>query len=343
MSDLKPVVTVHELRARLNRFPRLSLADLPTPLLDCPRLSDALGGPQILVKREEMTGMAFGGNKVREFEYSVAPAVEEGYDVLLHGAASQSNQSRLTAAVAARLGLKAVMVGRRDAHAEPVNGNLLLTHLLGAEVHLVESHDEREAVIERLKSEGHRIYNTSSDGYYLRSVAYVDGFLELWGQLQERHYMPDALYVCSGVHTHVGLAVGARVLGIELRIVGISPSPQNNAEKNAHLAEVANEVARMLEMDLTFSTADFESHGEYAGEAYGTVTAESREAVILAARTEGLVLEPVYTGKTFGALIEHIRKGQFTKDQTVVFVHTGGTPALFAYGNEILGISSVQK
>lgn len=339
MSNFKTVVTANELRARLDRMPRLSLADLPTPLLDCPRLSKALDGPRILVKREDQTGMAFGGNKVREFEYSVAPAVEGGYDVLLHGAASQSNQSRLTAAVAARLGLKAVMVGRKDARAEPVNGNLLLSHLFGAEVNLVETAEEREAILERLKSEGRRVYNTSSDGYYLRSVSYVDGFLELWDQLQDRNIQPDALYVCSGVHTHVGLVVGARALGIPLRIVGISPSPQDNTESNANLAKVANEVAQILHLDLNFSGADFESYGEYAGDAYGTVTAGSKESVILAAQTEALVLDPVYTGKAFGGMIDHIRQGQFARDQAVVFVHTGGTPALFAYGNEILGKS----
>ena len=336
MSNIKTVVNADELRARLNRLPRLSLADLPTPLLDCPRLSKALDGPRILVKREDQTGMAFGGNKVREFEYSVAPAVEEGYDVLLHGAASQSNQSRLTAAVAARLGLKAVMVGKKDARAEPVNGNLLLSHLFGAEVNLIETAEEREAILARLESEGRRVYNTSSDGYYLRSVSYVDGFLELWDQLQDRNIQPDALYVCSGVHTHVGLVVGARALGIPLRIVGISPSPQDNTESNANLAKVANEVSQILDLDLDFSGADFESYGEYAGDAYGTVTSGSKEAVILAARTEALVLDPVYTGKAFGGMIDHIRQGQFTGDQTVVFVHTGGTPALFAYGNEIL-------
>ena len=339
MSNIKTVVTTDELRARLDRLPRLYLADLPTPLLDCPRLSKALDGPRILVKREDQTGMAFGGNKVREFEYSVAPAVEGRYDVLLHGAASQSNQSRLTAAVAARLGLKAVMVGRKDARAEPVNGNLLLSHLFGAEVNLVETAEEREAILERLKSEGRRVYNTSSDGYYLRSVSYVDGFLELWDQLQDRNIQPDALYVCSGVHTHVGLVVGARALGIPLRIVGISPSPQDNAESNANLAKVANEVSQILDLDLDFSGADFESYGEYAGEAYGTVTAGSKESVILAAQTEALVLDPVYTGKAFGGMIDHIRQGQFTGNQTVVFVHTGGTPALFAYGDEILGKS----
>ncbi len=336
MAFVKPVVTPKALKNRLTRFSRLSLADLPTPLLDCPRLTKNLEGPHILVKREDQTGMAFGGNKVREFEYSVAPAIREGYDVLLHGAASQSNQSRLTAAMAARFGLKAVMVGRKDAHSHPVNGNLLLNHLFGAEVHLVDRPEEKERVIERLKAEGRRVYNTSTDGYYLRSISYVDGFLELWEQLQAREIHPDGLYVCSGVHTHVGLVVGARALGIPLRVVGISPSPQDDEEDAATLARVANTVAEMLSLDLSFVGDDFESYGAFAGEAYGAMTDASREAVVLAARTEALILDPVYTGKAFGAMVRHIREGQWRPGQTVVFVHTGGTPALFAYADEML-------
>lgn len=336
MAAATPVITAEALRKRLARFSRLSLADLPTPLLDCPRLTEKLGGPRIWIKREDQTGMAFGGNKVREFEYSVAPAIREGYDVLLHGAASQSNQSRLTAAMAARFGLKAVMVGRNDAHSRPVNGNLLLDHLFGAEVHLVDSPDEKERVIDRLKADGLRVYNTSTDGYYLRSISYVDGFLELWEQLQERDIRPDGLYVCSGVHTHVGLVVGARALGVPLRVVGISPSPQDDEEDAANLARVANEVAILLSLDLSFTGDDFESYGAFAGTAYGTLTDASREAVVLAARTEALILDPVYTGKAFGAMVRHIREGQWGPEQTVIFVHTGGTPALFAYAGEIL-------
>jgi len=217
-----------------------------------------------------------------------------------------------------------------------VNGNLLLAHLFGAEIHLTDRPEEKEEVLARLRAEGHKVYNTSSDGYYLRSLSYVDGFLELWGQLQERDILPDALYVCSGVHTHVGLAVGARALGVPLRIVGISPSPQDNEKNNAMLAEVANEVSKMLDLGLTFGPQDIESYGEYAGDAYGVVTPASREAVVLAARKEALVLDPVYTGKTLGALIQHIEEGQWKRGQTVVFVHTGGTPALFAYGDEVL-------
>lgn len=342
MAVVKPVIAPEALKKRLERFSRLSLADLPTPLLDCPRLSEKLGGPRILVKREDLTGMAFGGNKIREFEYSLAPAIREGYDVLFHGAASQSNQSRVTAAMAARFGLKAVMVGRTDAHSHPVNGNLLLDHLFGAEVHLADNPQEKARVIERLEAEGLRVYNTSTDGYYLRSISYVDGFLELREQLQGCGIRPDGLYVCSGVHTHVGLVVGARALGIPLRVVGISPSPQDDEEDAANLAVVANKVAEMLALDLSFIGDDFESYGAFAGDAYGTLTDASREAVVLAARTEALVLDPVYTGKAFGAMVRHIREGQWGPGQTVVFVHTGGTPALFAYADEILGFEPAQ-
>lgn len=329
-------ISAADIRARLTRLARLKLADLPTPLLELPRLSQHLGGPHLLVKREDQTGLACGGNKVREFEYSVAPALERGYDVLLHGAASQSNQSRLTAATAARLGLKAVMVGRRDARAEPVTGNLLLTRLLGAEVHLVESDAERQAVIERLQAAGHKVYNTSTDGYYLRSVAYVDGFLELHDQLQERGLHADGIYLSSGMHTHCGLAVGAAALNADTRIVGMSMSPQDDAAEQGRLAKTANRVAGMLDLPLTFGPGDFETYGSYAGPAYGVPTQWGQEALRLAAQYEGLLLDPVYTGKAFAGLIDHIRQGQWQQDQTVVFVHTGGTPGIFAYAQEVL-------
>ena len=331
-----PTITPADLRARLDGLSRLSLADLPTPLLELPRLSEHLGGPRILVKREDQTGMAFGGNKVREFEYSVAPAMDEGYDVLLHGAASQSNQSRVTAATAARFGLKAVMVGRKDAHSDPVNGNLLLTTLFGAEIHLVETDEEKQAVIERLKAEGHKVYNTSTDGYYLRSVSYVDGFMELRQQLDDRDIKADGIYVPSGMHTHCGLSVGAKALDVDVRIVGISMTPQDDAEEQGKLAATSNKVAEILKLDLAFEARDFETYGAYAGTTYGVPTPGGLEAIRLAGQYEGLVLEPVYTGKAFAGMVDHIRNGQWTKDQTVVFVHTGGTPGLFAYAREVL-------
>jgi L-cysteate sulfo-lyase len=327
--------TVQDLRDRLAGFSRLQLADLPTPLDHCPRLTEALGGPTIWVKREDQTGLAMGGNKAREFEYSVAPAVDGDYDVLLHGAASQSNQSRFTAAVAAKLGKRCVIVGRKDAHAEPIQGNLMLTHLFGADVRLSESAEDRDRTIGELKDEGLKVYNTSTDGYYLRSVAYVDGFIELWEQLQERGIKPDGIYVCSGVHTHTGLVVGAKALGVDVRIVGVSPSPHDNDEKNEQLAKVANEVCKMMDLDLPFTGEDFETRGEYAGEGYGVPTEAGIAAVRLCAQQEGLLLDPVYSGKAFSGLVDQIEGGEWRSGQNVVFVHTGGTPGLFAYAGEL--------
>jgi 1-aminocyclopropane-1-carboxylate deaminase/D-cysteine desulfhydrase-like pyridoxal-dependent ACC family enzyme len=217
-----------------------------------------------------------------------------------------------------------------------VNGNLLLTTLFGADVHLVETDEERQAIVERLRAEGHKVYNTSSDGYYLRSVSYVDGFIELSQQLQDRDVDIDGIYVPSGMHTHCGLSVGATALGSDVRIVGISMTPQDDAEEQGNLAATANKVAELLKLDLSFEAKDFETYGAYAGTAYGVPTPGGKEAIRLAAQYEGLVLELVYTGKAFAGMIDHIRKGQWDKGQTIVFVHTGGTPGLFAYAKEVL-------
>ncbi|MEW6753059.1 MAG: pyridoxal-phosphate dependent enzyme [Candidatus Latescibacterota bacterium] len=330
-------VTPPELRRRLAALPRLRLANLPTPLEDLPRLSAFLGGPRLLVKREDLTGLAFGGNKIREFEYQIAQAVESGCDVLVHAAAAQSNQSRQTAAVAARLGLQAVVVGRADAHAQ-LQGNLLLTRLCGAEVRLAPAGEQPAAVAARmaeLRAQGRRPFHTSTDAAVYRSVAYVDGFLEMWEQLQERGENPDAVYLSSGAHTHVGLVVGARSLGIELRVVGISPSPRDDAEAARRLASLADQCARILGLDVQFAPADFESYAEFAGPNYGVLTEGSRQAIQAAAQQEGLFLDPSYTGKTMAGLMAHVRRGWWGRDHSVLFVHTGGTPALFAYSGEL--------
>ena len=335
------VYTADELRRRLARLPRLSLATLPTPLQEAGRLSEALGGPRILVKREDLTGMAMGGNKIREFEYSIAQAVEAGCDVLLHGAAAQSNQSRQTAAVAARLGLKSVVVGRADAHAQ-LQGNLLLSHLFGAEIHLPDITDQGAAVkatMQRLRDEGHRPFNTSSDGAAYRGIAYVDGFVELWEQLQAMQVTPDAIYVCSGAHTHTGLVVGARAMGLPWRFIGVSPSPRDDDAAAAQHVELAAQHARILDLDIDVTAEDLESYAEFVGPDYGVVTEGSQRALQTVARTEGLLLDPCYAGKAMAGLMAHIERGWWTREHTILFIHTGGTPALFAYADE-LGLES---
>lgn len=326
------------LHARLALLPRLHLAALPTPLQKLGRLSEAVGGPDIYVKREDLTGMAMGGNKIREFEYQIAQAVERGCDVLVHSAGAQSNQSRVTAAVAAKLGIKAVIVGRRDAHAQR-QGNLLLTHLFGAEVHLPEVGAQGAAVaekIEALRAAGHRPFHTSTDARAYRAIAYIEGGLELAEQLQGHGLQPDALYLCSGAYTHVGLAVAFKALGLAVRIVGISPSPRDD-DRAAHAhAELARECAQIMELELDFTPGDFESYAEFVGPDYGVLTAASRDAIERVARTEGLLLDPSYTGKAMAGLLTHVQAGWWHRGQTLIFVHTGGTPALFAYADELL-------
>ena len=334
---MEALVNADQLRQRLDGLPRLRLAALPTPLQDLPRLSACLEGPRLFVKREDLTGLAFGGNKIREFEYQIAQAIETGCDVLVHSAAAQSNQSRQTAAVAARLGMKSVMIGRADAHAHP-QGNLLLSHLFGAEVHLpppAEQSSRVAAKVEELRAAGHKPFHTSTDAAIYRSIGYVDGFLELWDQLQERDIRPDAIYLCSGAYTHVGLVVAAKALGIEQRIVGISPSPRDDQEAAGRQAALAARSAEILGLDLRFVPEDFESYAEFVGPDYGVITDGSREAIQLLARQEGLLLDPSYTGKAMAGLIAHIRRGWWGPDHTIVFVHTGGTPALFAYSEEL--------
>ncbi|MEE2658349.1 MAG: pyridoxal-phosphate dependent enzyme [Candidatus Latescibacterota bacterium] len=338
-----PAYTVDQLRQRLGRLPRLHLAALPTPLDGLARFSEALGGPHILMKREDLTGLAMGGNKIREFEYSLAQGVADGCDVLVHGAAAQSNQSRTTAAVAAKLGLRSLMVGRADAHAHP-QGNLLLSHLFGAEIHLPEEGQQRatlERRMQELRAEGHRPLNTSTDGNEFRGIAYVDGFLELYEQLSECEVEPTAVYLCSGQHTHAGMVVAARALGLSLRFVGISPSPRDDAEAARAQLALGRRHCEILNIEVKLSEADFESSAAFVGENYGVITEGSREAIQLLARTEGLLLDPCYTGKAMSGLIAHIREGRWGRDDTVIFVHTGGTPALFAYSNE-LGLEFVE-
>jgi 1-aminocyclopropane-1-carboxylate deaminase/D-cysteine desulfhydrase-like pyridoxal-dependent ACC family enzyme len=336
---MSTVITETELEARLAALPRLRLATLPTPLDEVPRLSAALGGPRILFKREDLTGLALGGNKIREFEYSLAAAVEQGCDVLLNSAAAQSNQSCQTAAVAAKLGLRSVIIARKDAHAHPVQGNLLLCYLFGAKVHLChpeKQRQEKEAMMQKLRAQGHKPFDTGRGNAVFRSVGYVGGFLELWKQLRDRDVRPEALYLCSGNHAHVGLVVGAKALGIDLPIVGIPYNTQRDDAENARrLATAANEAAQVLELDLDVTPQDIESHVAFSGPAYGVISEAAQEAIQLTARTEGLMLDPVYTGKAMAGLVAHVREGRFRRDQTVVFVHTGGIPGLFAYHAEL--------
>lgn len=331
------------IRSALDRLPRVPLAHLPTPLEECARLSQALGDVRVWMKREDATGLAFGGNKTRQLEFTLGEALAQGADCVVQGAGSQSNHCRQTAAACARLGLDCVLCLTRDSKADCVQGNLLLDGLMGAEIRWFdgplgpELEAAKVALAKELEAEGRRPYVIGDPrGKTLGAVAYVAMAVELAEQLAAAGIEPAALYVCSAGATGAGLTLAARVLSLlRFPIVNVAPIrwPYDTAEA---MARAATAAARELGLAATVKRDDVRLEEDYIGPAYGVVTREGQAALQLAARTEGIVLDPVYTAKAMAGMIDHVRRGRVPPGSTLVFVHTGGVPALFTYADEVL-------
>lgn len=320
---------------------RVSLAHLPTPLEEMPRLREALGGgPRLLVKRDDQTGLATGGNKTRKLEFLVAEALEQGADTLVTVGGPQSNHCRQTAAAAAKMGLRcALVLGGDPLSRSQWDGNLLLDGLLGAEVHWAGDRDRDtvlDEVAERLRASGARPYVIPLGGSVpTGAVGYVAAVEELAQQLTGRSEHVDRIVFASGSGgTHTGLLVGVKALGLKTRVEGI------HNDKIGDLLEkiqaLAPATAAYLRVDLSFSEDDFILHESYGAPGYGVITDAEREAIRLLARTEGIICDPVYTGRALAGLIDLVRQGVFSPDETVLFWHTGGTAGLFARAAELL-------
>ncbi len=311
-------------------IPRLRFAHLPTAVETLPRLSEALGGPELLVKRDDQTGLAFGGNKTRKLEFLVAEAQEQGARMLVTTGALQSNHCRQTAAAAARFGMKCtlVLIGQPP---EQATANLLLDHLFEAKIVWVESKEARDAVLqetyEAARREGDRPYLVPYGGSSpTGAAAYAYAIEELLGQGEPPDWI---VFASSSGGTQAGMIVGARLFGYRGRVLGISvDEPQDVLQ--ARVARLASETASLLGEDVRFEPDEVLVNAEYCAPGYGVLTDAEREAVHLFAQTEGLLLDPVYTGRAAAGLIDLVRKGFFKKDERVLFWHTGGTPALFA-------------
>jgi D-cysteine desulfhydrase family pyridoxal phosphate-dependent enzyme len=320
----------------LEKLPRTRLAALPTPLEEMPRLTAELGGARLLVKRDDLTGLALGGNKTRKLEYLIAEAVAQGADTVITAGAAQSNHCRQTAAAARKAGLRCVLVLSRSEHNE-LQGNLLLDALLDAEVRL-DGGKTIDQVADELRAAGRRPYAIPVGGSNgLGALGYAQCVLELQTQLLALGESADFLYVSSGSGgTQGGLMLGARMYSAGFEIVGVSPGGAAPRVREA-AARAANEGADRLGLSHHFSPDEAIVYDEYVGPGYAVPTDASNEAIRLFARTEGLIVDPVYTSKAAAALIDHVRTGRISRDATVVFVHTGGQPALFAYHAELAG------
>ena len=307
-----------QLERAISKLPRVQLGQLPTPLEECPRLSDELDGPRIFVKRDDLTGLALGGNKTRHLEFTLGEAVAAGADTVVLGAAIQSNHCRQAAAAAAKLGLKAVLILRKEARSrmtmwcDPPQGNLLLDRVLGAEIH-VATPEERPALVEslmaRLRAEGRRPYLVGSPR--LTTISYANCALELCDQLQKLGVIADRVYLASSGGSQSGLVLGGKVLDAGYRVVGFPQGHLSDSEATrAGIANTASDAAGFLGLEVEIHPEEIQICDDYVGEGFGIVSPACREAIELVARTEGILLDPVYSGKAMSGLIDHIRRGK---------------------------------
>lgn len=325
----------------IDEFARFALGAFPTPLEPLPRLSALLGGPTIWVKRDDQTGLALGGNKVRKLELLLGDALAQHADVALTTGAAQSNHARLTAAAARRAGLDCILILRGDP-SQPPQGNLLLDHLLGAQVRIYDSQaGERAALLARAAEEqraaGRKPYVIPLGGSNgLGALAYAMAAGELAEQAAAIGLRVDHIVVSSSSGgTQGGLVLGCRRYGLPWKVWGISPD-LSETDLQETVAAVASSGAALLG-EPPFQPEQIAAVDGYVGPGYGKMTPECRQAIRLVAQTEGLLLDPVYTGKAMAGLVDLARRGTWDRGENVVFWHTGGTPALFAYEDELVG------
>jgi D-cysteine desulfhydrase family pyridoxal phosphate-dependent enzyme len=334
---------------QLGHLPRIKLTELPTPLEEMPRLTQALGGPRLLVKRDDLTAVGLGGNKVRKLEFLLADAQNQGATAVITTGGPQTNHGRITIAAAVKLGMKPALVVMGN---EPVavTGNLLLDHIMGAEIHYVpplrdknlsaydkwKTHMDNlenkvEEVAENYRKRGETPYIIKLGGTsVLGTMGYLDASVEVLSQLNAQRIKAD--YLICGVGTggtFAGLLLGMKLLNCDMKVIGISVTAKEYMLKPLVQFE-ASEAAAFLNITTEIREEEITIYDGYVGTSYGHPTREGTEAIKRVAKTEGIILDPVYTGKTMAGLIDLTIQGAFTNNDTVIFLHSGGVPGLFA-------------
>lgn len=328
----------------LSRYPRVSLAHLPTPLEHLPRLSKHLGGPNIYVKRDDCTGLGTGGNKTRKLEFLMADALNRKATVIITQGAVQSNHARQTAAAACKLGMKCELVFEKrvgDASEIYMNsGNVFLDHLFGAGIREVpkgsDMNAEMEKVAGELRGQGETPYIVPGGGSNpIGALGYVDCALEMITQANQRGLVIDHVVHATGsAGTQAGLVVGLKAMSSNIPLTGIGVNAPK-AEQEAKVYKLACETADFIGAPGIVRREDVVANCDYVGPGYGVPTEAMNEAVLLLARLEGLLFDPVYSGKGLAGMIDLVGKGYFDGAKNVVFVHTGGSAGLFAYRDRL--------
>jgi L-cysteate sulfo-lyase len=345
-----------ELIKRIARFPRKNLIHLPTPFRRLDNLSRDLGGPDIYIKRDDLTGLAFGGNKSRKLEFIIADALNQGAEAIITWASLQSNWCLQTAAAARRFGLRPVLILFQTSDLPPeYDGNLLLDYILGADIRIREAEkgkavsedNAREAldeVVNEIKEWGHTPYVVAVGGSMpgfsmeqpLGAISYVAAFAEMLEQTEAEVADISHIVVATGSGaTQAGLAVGAKALSGQIKVLGISVSEEKEPFAQTVL-KISSATEKALGLELNISLEDIIVFDEYVKDGYGILDKEVAEVMRLVFSREGIVLDPVYTGKAVTALVDLVKRGFFKKEDKIVFFHTGGTPALFPYRHKLV-------
>ena len=335
-------LTTDQLRHAAAKLPRVSLAHLPTPLEEIARFNRRLNGPRVFIKRDDCTGMVMGGNKTRHSEFLFGAALKQNADCLVWGAGVQSNNCRQTAAACNKLGLECQLFLTRATHNDDIQGNLLLDHLMGAKVTIIDTpmgpelDDLLLAKAKELRAAGRRPFVWDRiTGRPIAAVSYALCLAEILDQARAVGVEPTHIYAAAAGATGGGLAIGKAILGWPGRVRLLCPI-RWPWDTPADLADIANQTATLLDLPHRLSAADIDVRTDYLGPKYGAVTPGGREAMDLLARTEGILLDPIYTAKAMAGLIDDARQGRLGPNDQAVFIHTGGTPAIFAYRDELM-------
>lgn len=322
-------------------LPKASLGYFPTPLIELSRLSAKLNGPKIYMKRDDNTGLALGGNKTRKLEYIISDALAKGADTVITAGAIQSNHCRQTAGAAASLGLECHLVlgGKKP---EQPQGNLLLDKVYGCHIHWTGENRKGEdipALVAQLKAEGKKPYVIPYGGSNeLGAVAFIEAYKELNAQREALKVdFSHIIFASSSGATHAGLMLGNKILQTYSQIIGINidKGEMDKVPFDEHIVSLANSTAQFIAADYQFTADDLILNSDYVGDGYGVIGELEKEAIALTAQNEGILLDPVYTGRAMGGLIDMIRTGQIKATDNVLFWHTGGAPALFAYADDL--------
>ena len=315
-------------------LPKASLGYFPTPLIELTRLSKTLGGPNIYMKRDDNTGLALGGNKTRKLEYIMGDALAKGADTVITAGAIQSNHCRQTAGAAASLGLECHLVLGGEEPEQP-QGNLLLDKVYGCHIHWAGENRKGEdipALVAQLKAEGKKPYVIPYGGSNeLGAIAFIEAYKELNAQREALKVdFSHIIFASSSGATHAGLMLGNKMLETYSQIVGINidKGEMDKVPFDEHIVSLANSTAQFIAADYQFTADDLILNSDYVGDGYGVIGELEKEAIALTAQNEGILLDPVYTGRAMGGLIDMIRTGQIKATDNVLFWHTGRAGAI---------------